>query len=238
LLKVARKEADMKAACCWSGGKDSAMAYLKAIQSGVEITKVVNFVSQDSDRCCFHGIPAGLIRQQSELMGVELMQVQMPDSIEGYEKRFIQMLRDLKSEGITAMVFGDIYLDQHKDWIEKICSLENFEPMLPLWGSKPAQLLEDMDSIGLGSVVVSCLEKLGSDFISKEVSPKMLDWFYNQQICPCGEHGEYHTVVTKAPMFSHDIVLTQTETMLVDGFWKHWHLEIQSWTTKNKTTRM
>lgn len=228
----------MKTACCWSGGKDSSMAYWKATQSGVEIVKVVNFVSQNSDMCCFHGIPAGLIRQQAELMNVELMQVQMPDSMDGYETRFRQMLCDLKSEGITAMVFGDIYLDEHKEWIDRVCSLEQVKPILPLWGSKPTQMLEDMDSIGLGAVVVSCLERLGSSFVSSRISPELACWFDEMKICPCGENGEYHTVVTKAPMFSKEIVLLDTDRILVDGFWKHWHLDIKSWKTIDKTTRL
>jgi uncharacterized protein (TIGR00290 family) len=227
-------EVNMKAACCWSGGKDSAFAYWKAKSDGIEIAKIINFVTEGAGRCCFHGIPTGLIVDQAKAMNVQLMQVEMPESMEGYEERFRQMLRDLKSEGIHSMVFGDIYLDEHKEWIERVCGLEEIAPILPLWSCDPEKLICKMESSGFEAVVVSCLERLGQDFVGRIITRRILDYFEKEKICPCGEHGEYHTIVTDAPMFCEKIVLGETSKMLVEGFWKHWHLDIRCWSLEAK----
>ena len=225
----------MKAACSWSGGKDSALAFWKAKQQGFAVEKIINFVNSDSGRCCFHGIPSGLIKDQAECMNVELLQVDMPEPMDSYEDRFRQMLRELKTSGFEAMVFGDIYLDEHKDWIERVCGLESVKPILPLWGKNPIALIKEMESIGLTAVVVSCLERLGEDFVGKRITPDLHDFFLKEQICPCGEHGEYHTVVTDGPMFlDKKIVLGDTKKLLKEGFWKHWHLDIKIWNLETK----
>lgn len=225
----------MKAACSWSGGKDSALAFWKAKQQGFAVEKIINFVNSDSGRCCFHGIPAGLIKDQAECMNVELLQVDMPEPMDDYEDRFRQMLRELKTSGFETMVFGDIYLDEHKEWIERVCGLEQMSPILPLWGAKPVDLIKEMESIGLTTIVVSCLERLGEDFVGKRISPDLNDFFLKEQICPCGEHGEYHTIVTDGPMFlDKKIDLGDTKKVLKDGFWKHWHLDIKTWNLDEK----
>lgn len=227
----------MKAACSWSGGKDSALAFWRAVNCGFDIAMIANFVTLSNGRCCFHGIPVDLISDQAECMNVELLQVDMPETVEGYENKFRQMLRELKSSGFEAMIFGDIYLDEHRDWVEKVCGTENIQAILPLWNEKPLDLLTEMNSIGLQSTVVSCLERLGEDFVGEKISPNLSDFFEKEQICPCGEHGEYHTIVTDAPMFvGKRILLGQTTKILVDGFWKHWHLDIKTWSlvTKNR----
>lgn len=225
----------MKTACCWSGGKDSALAFWKAKNSNTDIVKIVNFVAQDSDRCCFHGIPSKLVQIQARLMDVELVQVKMPDSMDGYEQEFRLMLRRLKDESIDSMVFGDIYLDEHKEWIERVCKLENIKPILPLWGLCPNVLIVELEAEGFEAVVISCLERLGVDFIQTKIGPDLFGWFASQEICPCGEKGEYHTIVTDAPMFSGKIELFESKAVLVEGFWKHWHLDISRWTIKEKT---
>lgn len=229
----------MKAACSWSGGKDSALAFWRAKNQGVDISKIVNFVNSDSGRCCFHGIPVDLVKDQAKCMNIVLLQINMPEPMDSYEERFREMLRELKSSGFQAMVFGDIYLDEHKEWIEKICGSENVEPILPLWNEKPVDLLAQMDSIGFVSTVVSCLERLGEGFVGRQITSELNDFFSEQQICPCGEHGEYHTVVTDSPMFfDKKIILRDTQKVLVDGFWKHWHLDIKTWSLETKNRQV
>lgn len=225
----------MKAACSWSGGKDSALAFWRAVNCGVDVSMIVNFVTLSNGRCCFHGIPVGLVKDQAECMNVELLQVDMPETMEGYENKFRQMLGELKSLGFEAMVFGDIYLDEHRDWVEKVCGTENMQAILPLWNEQPVDLLAEMDSMGLQSTVVSCLERLGEDFVGKRITSDLVGYFGREQICPCGEHGEYHTVVTDGPMFlGKKIILGETKKILKDGFWKHWHLEIKTWNLEEK----
>lgn len=225
----------MKAACSWSGGKDSALAFWRAKNQGIDVSMIVNFVTLGNGRCCFHGIPIDLVKDQAKCMNVELLQVDMPESMIGYEERFRQMLRELKFSGFEAMVFGDIYLDEHRDWVEKVCNLENIRVVLPLWNENPVSLLTEMDSIGLQSTVVSSLERLGEDFVGKKITSELNNFFSKEQICPCGEHGEYHTVVTDGPMFlDKKIILGDTKKTLKDGFWKHWHLDVKTWAIETK----
>ena len=219
----------MKVACSWSGGKDSALALNRAISQGLNVGMLMNFVSINTGRCCFHGVPIDIVGEQGKSMSIPMLQKDMPDDMKDYEAKFREALRELKQRGFEGVIFGDIYLDEHKEWVERVCALEGMKAYLPLWGADPEELLREMDGLGIETIVVSCLEKLGSDFVGSRLTSKLSAWLKSQDVCPCGEHGEYHTLVVNGPRFSKKIVITGSQKILVNGFWTHWHLDIGNW---------
>ncbi len=215
-------------ASSWSGGKDSCLAAYKAIRNGDEVKFLLNFTSSQYKRCCFHGIEAGLLSLQAELIGIPLIQKEMSDDMENYEMEFKTAASDLKTKGIEGMVFGDVYLDEHKDWVERVCKDLEIATVEPLWKVPPQKLLEEFIELGFKAIVVSCKADLfGKDFVGRYLDGELLQELEMRKICPCGENGEFHTLVIDGPMFKREIEIVESEPVLREGFWRHWFLDIR-----------
>jgi uncharacterized protein (TIGR00290 family) len=212
----------------WSGGKDSCLACYKAINLGYKIKYLLNFVSRESKRCCFHGIEAKLLRLQSELMGIPLIQREVTADMREYEKEFKAAVSELK--GIKTMVFGDIYLQEHRDWAERVCGDLGIIPIEPLWNNLPSDLLEEFINLGFKAIIVSCqADKFDKDFVGRYLDKNLIDELKSRNICPCGENGEFHTFVVDGPFFRQKIDIIESEPVLKEGFWKYWFLDIKKY---------
>lgn len=221
---------DGHAISSWSGGKDSCLAYYRAIRSGVRIDCLLNFVSRSTGRGCFHGIERCLMRRQAELLGVRLVQRDVSPDMDRYEVEFKEAVTELKLEGFNSMVFGDIYLPDHSNWVERVCKDLGIAAIEPLWNDPARSIVEEFIDAGFKAVVVSCkAEKLGREFVGRTVDRDILDEFEARGVCPCGENGEYHTLVVDGPIFSKPIEITDSEAVLKEGFWRHWFLDIKSY---------
>lgn len=218
-------------ACSWSGGKDSALACYKAIQKGYQVTHLLNFISKEYQRCCFHGIQKELLETQANLIGIPLFQKAVSPDMKLYEEEFKAAVKDLKKEGIGGMVFGDIYLIDHQNWVERVCRELEITAIEPLWEMPAEKVLEAFIQSGFKAVVVSAKAELfDKDFVGREVDYTLLKELKERKICPCGENGEFHTFVTDGPIFRKGrIEITQSRPALKKGFWPHWFLDIQKW---------
>jgi len=221
---------DLAAVSSWSGGKDSCLACYKAIQNGYKIKHLLNFVSRESGRGCFHGIEKDLIKLQTELIGIPLTQKEVTADMKEYEKEFKQAVSEFRDKGIGKMVFGDIYLGEHKDWVERVCKEVGIAPIEPLWAMDPFGVAEEFVDAGFKSIVVSCqADKFGKDFVGRLVDKDLINELKSRSICPCGENGEFHTFVIDGPMFKRPINILKSEPVLKQGFWKYWFLDIKEY---------
>jgi len=93
---------------------------LPCVKKGRNITRLVNFISDNPKKVMFHGTNVGLIQAQARAMGIELLQP--VTSWDQYERDFKQTIAGLKPQGVMGMVFGDIYLQENLDWVQKVCS--------------------------------------------------------------------------------------------------------------------
>ena len=212
----------------WSGGKDSCLACYKTIKEGHPIRYLLNFISNQYKRCCFHGIEANLIHLQAELIGIPLIQKEVSPDMEKYETEFKAAVSELKKKGIEGMVFGDIYLEEHRDWVERVCHDLEIVPIEPLWNHSSLKTAEEFVDLGFKAIVVSCKADLfGKDFVGRYVDKDFLQELNNRNICPCGENGEFHTFVIDGPLFKRSIQILESEPVLKEGFWKHWFLDIR-----------
>jgi len=224
----------------WSAGKDSCLAYYKAIQQGLNVKYLLNFISIKHKRSCFHGIESDLIKKQSESIGIPLKQKEVSPDMEKYEEEFKEAVTNLKEiSNIEGMVFGDIYLDEHKEWIERVCKDLEIKPYEPLWNIPPEKNFTEFVDLGFKAIVVSCKADLfEDDFIGRLVDYDMLDYLMEKKICPCGENGEFHTLVIDGPIFKERIEITKAKPIIKDGFWKHWSLDIKEWTVRDKAIKI
>lgn len=216
----------INAGMSWSGGKDSCLALYKALNSGIKIKKLINFYSKETGRCCFHGIDARLLELQAKLIGIPLLQHSMPVDMKDYEEQFKIAVKGVK--GIDSMVFGDIYLDEHKDWVERVCNDIGIKAIEPIWNQPTVRLMKEFIDAGFKTVIISCqAEKFSQDFAGRIYDYNVLDELVGRKICPCGENGEFHTLVIDGPIFKRPIEIIESETVLRDGCWKRWQYEIK-----------
>jgi len=207
----------------WSGGKDSCLAYHRALRAGIEVRLLLNMATKDGARSRSHGLSAELLNMQAQAVGVPL--VQRRATWAGYEAEFEEALLAFREEGITDGVFGDIDLDEHRQWVERVCGNCGITPHLPLWGDRQEDLLREFISAGFKAVVVvTRADIMGEEWLGREVDMKLAADLVRCGITPCGEAGEYHTFVTGGPSFTGSLKIVEAEKVLRD---KHWYLDIK-----------
>jgi uncharacterized protein (TIGR00290 family) len=208
----------------WSGGKDSCLACYLAGARGYRVTHLVNFISGEFRRVSFHGTRAHLISRQARAAGVPLAQYAVPPDMALYERTFKRAASALKRQGAEAMVFGDIYLQEHRDWVERVCGEIGLMPVLPLWGRDPEGLLREFIAAGFEAVVVSAkAEIFTEDWLGRRIDDafvadlkRMAD---GTGMDVCGENGEYHTVVVDGPLFGERLDLILGDRVRREGYW-------------------
>lgn len=135
---------------------------------------------------------------------------------------FTGALLQLKKEGIGTGVFGDIDFDPHREWIEKVCEKAGVKPILPLWQKDQAQIARDFISLGFKSVVITTqADLLGGEWLGRQFDHdflKELSACY-PNITPCGEAGEFHTLVIDGPLFKKRIQILETERVKRGNYW-------------------
>ena len=233
LVKSNKQQNTNKLISSWSGGKDSCLACYKAIQKGYQVSFLLNLISKKYQRCCFHGIKKELIDLQAHLIGIPLFQKDLNDDMDLYEKEFKEAVTYLKTRGAKGMVFGDIYLAEHKEWVERVCQELEIRPLEPLWQKTPEEVIEEFINLGFKALVVSAQAELfNKDIIGRLVDRKLIQELKERNICPCGENGEFHTFVIGGPIFKKgEIAITKSRVILREGFWSHWFLDIQDYQT-------
>ncbi len=202
----------------WSGGKDSCLACYKAILSGYDIRYLVNFVSREYGRVSFHGTETRLIQLQAESIGTRLRQQETIR--DGYEQEFKETIRSLIPDGIEGMVFGDIYFQQNRDWTERVCAEVGIEAVEPLWGRDTEDILSDFIDAGFQAVIIAVQsEVIDAEWLGRQLDRDFIEYLKNRNICPCGENGEYHTLVINGPIFRKRIEIMEARTIARDNHW-------------------
>jgi len=199
----------------WSGGKESALATYKAISQGHEVLYLLNFVSEDGQRSRSHGTKASVVALQAEAIGIPLIQVKT--SWENYEENFKKAAKELKNKGIEGGVFGDIEVEEHREWVERVCGEVGIKAFLPLWGVKPEELIGEFLKLKFKAIIVAT--RLEKSFLGKVLDKALVRQISKLGSHPCGENGEYHTFVTKGPLFRKALKVTRGESKKIDNVW-------------------
>jgi diphthine-ammonia ligase len=214
-----------KAFVSWSGGKDCCQAAYIALRQGFQISCLFNMVNPEVGRSCSHGIATKWISLQSQAMGIPV--IQEATTGDDYESIFVAGLKRLKEEGITTGVFGDIDFMPHLEWIENVCFRAGIRPLLPLWGRDQAKIARDFIDSGFKSILVAArADLLGEQWLGRTIDDAFLKDLenFNPGITPCGEAGEFHSLVTDGPMFKKSIEIKEASSI---RRMDHWFLDIR-----------
>lgn len=204
----------MKIVSSWSGGKESCFACYKAIQDGLDVSYLLNMAVDGKS----HGLDMKLVLAQSQSIGIPLMQRVV--TWDSYEEEFKKAVNELKKNGVNGMIFGDIDIQEHRGWVERICAELGIKPFLPLWKHKRDELINEFISAGFDAIVV-CVKSdiLGKEWLGRIINEKFVDDLSHMDVDLCGEFGEYHTFVVDGPIFKKKIKIIKSRKVERNGKW-------------------
>ncbi len=204
----------------WSGGKDSCLACYLAATSGLEVSYLANMLTEDGKRSWTHGQTTELLQTQAEAIGIPL--IQQRTTTAGYETEFKNMVLALKQKGISGGVFGDIDMEEHRQWVERVCQEVAITPHLPLWGQSQDKIMSNFIDLGFEAIVVAAKANLfGEEILGRKVDLDFIKYLKElgktEDVTLCGEAGEYHTLVIDGPLFQRRLEIVETRKVLREG---------------------
>ena len=188
--------------CSWSGGKDSCFALMCSIEKGFIPKVLLKVLNEEGKISRSHGIPATILYAQAAEAGLPIHLIS--SSWNDYELKFTKALSFLLTEfSLSHFAFGDIDLQAHRDWEEKVCTGSGLIAELPLWKEDRKKLVFEMLNAGIETIIVSCNETMGERFLGQQLTPSLIEELETLGIDACGENGEYHTLVLNCPLFKN-----------------------------------
>ncbi len=218
---VVMSPARTSALVSWSSGKDSAWAlHVLRRQGEVEIAGLLTTFNRVAGRVAMHAVRERLVEAQAEAAGLPLVKVFIPSPCtnEEYESAMGEAMARAKADGITAVTFGDLFLEDVRRYREEKLAGAGMAALFPLWKLDTSLLAREMIRAGLRAYV-TCLDprQLSPSFAGRSFDDKFLDDL-PAGVDLCGERGEFHTFVYAGPMFSAPIPVEVGETVTRDGF--------------------
>jgi uncharacterized protein (TIGR00290 family) len=195
----------------WSTGKDSAYALHHIRQTNqYEVVGLLSTITEEYNRVAMHATRYELLEKQAEQVGLPLYPVFIPSTCSNdiYELRMDIALRRAIKEGITHIIFGDLFLEDIRKYRESRFAKTNIMPLFPLWGINTLCLAKEMINAGI-KAVITCVDpkKLDSSFAGRQFNEELIGDL-PKGIDPCGENGEFHTFVYDGPMFSKSLPIS------------------------------
>ena len=197
--------AKQKISISWSGGKDSALALHQIIHDGRwEVDHLHTVFIASNRRVGLHGIPEELIQKQADIMSIPLRKLYLDESktTNAYHKLMTDFYTAIASEGIRHVMFGDIFLEDLKDFRDSMLREVGLTGVYPLWMKDSMDLLEQFHTLGFSSIICAAdASKLDKSWLGSPLTKAVM----KEDIDPCGENGEYHSYVTSGPLFKRDV---------------------------------
>ncbi|MCL4325930.1 MAG: diphthine--ammonia ligase [Candidatus Thermoplasmatota archaeon] len=206
----------------WSGGKDSALALYNIKQSSeYKVISLLTTVTFEFHRVTMHGVEISLLNKQVESIGIPLNIVYIPQkcSMKMYENIMAKEMDLYRQDGIEYVVFGDIFLEDVRNYRDKNLKNINMNGIYPLWHKNSHDLALAFIKSGFKAIVVTVdSKKLNKSYAGKEYDE---DFIKNlpENVDPCGENGEFHTFVYDGPIFEHPVIFIKKNTLFRDGFY-------------------
>jgi len=205
----------------WSSGKDAAWALHRLREiTEVEVVGLLTTLNEAAGRVAMHAVRERLLEAQAGAADLPLRKVWLPHPCTDaeYRARMAAALREIEAEGVEAFAFGDLFLEDVRRYREQQLRGTPFDALFPLWGEDSATLAREMIAGGLRAIL-TCVDpkQLDPSFCGRAYDAALLDDLPDDAD-PCGENGEFHTLVHAGPMLATPIAVTAGETVERDGF--------------------
>lgn len=192
----------------------------RAHDTGSRCRAALTMLDETGERSRSHGLPKALLEAQAQSMGLDL--VFRSATWGGYTDAFVDGLKELKARGLTAGVFGDIDIEDHRQWVVDACEQAGVTPWHPIWQEDRRALVDEGIRRGIRSrIVVVNTNHLPEDFLGRELDAATVDAIESAGADACGENGEYHSLVTDAPLMDRPLRVDVQETVRITGYAFH-----------------
>lgn len=205
----------------WSGGKDSAMALWEVQKAGAyEVVALLTTVTEGYERVSMHGVRRALLIEQARAVGVPLQEVFIPPNAgnQEYEARMEEVLRAYHAHGVRTVVFGDIFLEDVRQYRETNLARIGMRGLFPLWKCDTRELVRRFLGAGFRAIAVCVdLKVLDASFAGRLLD----EGFFRDlppHVDPCGENGEFHSFVFDGPLFHQPVRFTRGEVVIRGDF--------------------
>jgi len=207
---------------CWSGGKDSSLALQAVLKDpSFQVEALLTTVTEDYERISMHGVRRELLLEQAKAIGRPLEEIRIPIGASNavYELRMKERLLRHKANGVSHVIFGDLFLQDIRQYRETRLAEIGMKGLFPLWHQDTRKLAEDFIAAGFRAYIV-CVDP-------KQIDPSFCGRAFDHAFLrdlptsadPCGENGEFHTFVYEGPIFQKALALNKGEIVNRDGFW-------------------
>ena len=213
------EETPGRCAMAWSGGKDSTLALHRARMQGFPVTQLFTVCDGETGRIPYHGLRAEVLRAQASSLGMESLIVATSEE-RGFEDAFGAVLDRLEQLGVRAVVFGNIHLEDVREWYEERVRARGLEHVEPLWGAEPPRLVREFVQLGYRARIVSVQDESGADpdWLGREFDAGLLEEiFARSAVDPCGERGEFHSFCRDGPLFHEAVEVEEGEVLTIEG---------------------
>jgi uncharacterized protein (TIGR00290 family) len=198
---------------CWSGGKDSALALYTVLQENkYEVVALLTTLNAEFKRISMHGVREELLDKQAESIGLPLIKMYVKEGTNSeYEKEMEKLLLKYKEQGVTKVIFGDIFLEDLRAYREKNLAKVGLIAEFPLWKRDTKELVNEFLHLKF-KTITCCVNDayLNEDKVGEEIDEEFIKTL-PPNIDPCGENGEYHTFCYAGPLFTKDIKFSKGE---------------------------
>jgi uncharacterized protein (TIGR00290 family) len=201
----------------WSGGKDSAIAFIELSRDPrYKIGSLLTTVTAGYDRVSMHGIRVSLLEEQANSLGLPLIKVTIPQgsSNEQYESAMRKILTRAQADGVTAVAFGDLFLEDIRRYREEKLTQVGMKAVFPIWKRDTRELANSFLKAGFKAFLV-CVD---SKFLNRSFAGRAFDESLladlPHDVDPCGENGEFHTFVHAGPIFNRPVLVRLGEIVL------------------------
>ena len=207
----------------WSGGKDSAIAFMELSRDPrYTIAFLLTTITAGYDRISMHGVRVSLLEQQASSLGVPLIKVTIPQGSSNaqYESAMRNVLTRAQTDGVTAVAFGDLFLEDIRQYREEKLSQVGMKAIFPVWKRDTRELANSFLKAGFKAILVCVDSKfLDRSFVGRTFDEALLAAL-PLGVDPCGENGEFHTFVHAGPIFNHPVLVRSGEVVLHENrFW-------------------
>lgn len=198
----------------WSGGKDAALALKTLLEiEKYEVVALLTTFNDSNKLSSAHSLPVSLLEKQADAIGIPLFPVFITKEQDNYKTIMLETVSHFKSLGVNHFAFGDLYLDEVKEYREEMLIPHEITPVFPLFGTNPEELMSSFLQSGIkAKIVTTQADKLDASYIGMDITKEFID-FLPDGIDICGENGEYHSFVYDGPFFKYPIAFSIEETI-------------------------
>ncbi|WP_162802961.1 Dph6-related ATP pyrophosphatase [Ornithinimicrobium avium] len=203
--------------CSWSGGKDCAAA-LHEVWRREDPALLLTMLTEDGERSRSHGLHRDVLVRQAEAIGVPIRFA--ASSWSEYAQALLGLVRGAAQDGFTTGVFGDLDVEGHREWQQRLAREAGTTALLPLWKRDTTGHARSVVDQGFRAMIVAVKDKMVPlDLLGRVMDEQVVAELQAAGVDPSGEYGEFHTVVVDGPLFGRPLVLEQGERTLRSGMW-------------------